>query len=95
MKTDEELYQQKAQATLDGWKADLEKLKSKASGASADAQLELNEKIRELQPQIEAAQAKLAELESSGDEAWESVKEGVESAWSSLRSAFNDGTREP
>jgi peptidoglycan hydrolase CwlO-like protein len=95
MKTDQELYQQKAQAQLDGWKAELDKLKSKASAASADAQLELNETIRELQPEIEAGQAKLAELENAGEEAWESIKEGIESAWSSLRSAFDEGTREP
>ena len=92
MKTDKELYQQKAQAQLDGWKAELDKLKSKASAASADAQLELNEKIRELQPEIEAGQAKLTELESAGEEAWESLKSDMESAWASLEATAKEAT---
>jgi hypothetical protein len=34
------LYQQKKQSQLDEWQAEVDKLKAKALGASADAQLE-------------------------------------------------------
>jgi hypothetical protein len=37
---EKELYQQKKQAQLDEWKAEVDKLKAKASGASADAQMD-------------------------------------------------------
>lgn len=88
--SDRDLYRRKMQAQLDDWKADVRKLKARASGLSTDAQLELYRQIRELDGKIEMAEDKLAELGQSGEEAWESVKEGVESAWDSLKSAVSD-----
>ena len=63
---DKELYEQKKQAQLDEWKADLDKLKAKASGASADAQLEMNKQIKALESKIEEGKAKLSELAKAG-----------------------------
>lgn len=87
---EKELYQQKRQAQLDEWKAEVDKLKAKASGASADAQLELNREIEALEGRIEQGRAKIAELAEASDDAWESIKDGVESAWDSMKSAFSD-----
>lgn len=87
---EKELYRQKRQAQLDEWKAGIYKLKAKASGASADAQLELNKQIRALEGKIEEGKSKLAEIADASDDAWESLKDGVESAWDSMRSAFSD-----
>ena len=50
---EKQLYQQKRQAQLDEWQADLDKFKAKASGASADAQLRLNAQIKVLEGKIE------------------------------------------
>lgn len=88
--SDKELYQQKMQAQLDEWKAEVDKLKAKASGASADAQLEMNKQIKALESKIEEGKAKLSELAKAGEDAWESIKDGVESAWGSLKSAVSD-----
>jgi hypothetical protein len=90
---DKELYRQKKQAQLDEWKAEVDKLKAKASGASADAQLELNKHIRTLETRIEENKAKLSELAKAGEDAWESIKDGVESAWDSMKSAVSDAAR--
>ena len=87
---DRELYQQKMHAQLDEWKAEADRLRAKASGASADAQLDINRQIRALERKIEAGRAKLLEIASASEDAWESIKEGVESAWDSLRSATRD-----
>jgi flagellar biosynthesis chaperone FliJ len=87
---DKELYQQKMQARLDEWKAEVDKLKAKGSGASADVQLDMNKQIRVLEGRIEDGKAKLSELTEASEDAWESIKEGVESAWGSLRSAATD-----
>ena len=87
---DKELYQQKKQAQLDEWKAEVAKLKAKASGASADAQLEMNKQIEALESHIEKNKAKLSEFSMAGADAWESLKEGMESAWNSLKSAMSD-----
>ena len=88
--TDKELYQQKKQAQLDQWKAEVAKLKAKASEASADAQLELNKQIDALEGKLAEGRTKLAEIADASEDAWESIKDGAESAWDSLKSAFSD-----
>ena len=89
---DKELYQQKMEAQLDLLKAELAKLKAKASEASADVQLEMNKQIRALDGQIEAGSAKLSELAKAGEDAWESLRQGVDTAWGYLKSAVSDAT---
>lgn len=84
------LYQQKKQAQLDEWEAEIDKLKAQASGASADAQIELNKQIKVLEGKVEEGKTKLAEIAEASEDAWESIKEGVESAWYSIKSAFSD-----
>ena len=87
---DRELYQQKMKAQLDGWRADLDKLKARASGATADVQLDINRHTRTLERKIDEGKSKLSELHAANEEAWESVKKGVESAWGSLKTGFSD-----
>ncbi|MCG6201811.1 coiled coil domain-containing protein [Psychromonas antarctica] len=74
-----ELYQQKKQAQLDEWQAELDKLKAKASGASVDVQLEVNKQIKALEGKLDEGNTKLAEIAAASDDTWESMK-----------SAFND-----
>jgi hypothetical protein len=87
---DRELYQQKMRAQMDEWKAGVDKLRARASKASADTQLKMNEQIKVLDSKIAEGKAKLSELSRAGDDAWESIREGMESAWDSLRSAVSD-----
>lgn len=87
---DKELYQQKFQAQLNEWRAEIDKLKAKAAEATSDAQLALNRHIEELEALSQNATAKLAELSSAGEEAWDSVKKGAESAWDTLKTSFSD-----
>lgn len=86
--TDKELYQQKKQAQLDEWKAEVDKLKAKASGASADAQLELNKEIEVLEGKIEEGKTKLSEIADASEDAWESIKDGVDSVFSEVAAKF-------
>lgn len=85
-----ELYQQKLQAQLDEWVADIDKLRAKASGASADTQLQLNREIDTLQARIDEAKGKVSELAEAGEDAWESVKGSTEAIWNSVSTAFGD-----
>ncbi|MFN3335233.1 MAG: coiled coil domain-containing protein [Caldilinea sp.] len=85
-----ELYQQKLQAQLDEWAAEIDKLKAKASGASADAQLQLNNEIELLQTRIDEAKSKIGELAEAGEDAWESVKGSTEAIWNSISSTFSE-----
>lgn len=87
------LYQQKKQAQLDEWKADIDRLKAKTTIASADAKIKINEYIKTLEHKLDEANSKLSELKKSTGDTYESVKAGVESAWDSFASAFSDSRK--
>ncbi len=87
---EKELYQQKMQAQLNEWKAEIAKLKAKASGASADAQLDMHKKVKQLEREADELKNKLSELARSGEEAWASLRKGVESAWDHLKNEVQD-----
>ncbi|MBN1547495.1 MAG: hypothetical protein JW902_12635 [Syntrophaceae bacterium] len=84
------LYQKKMQAQLDEWKAVVDKLKIKAKRARTDIQMEMNKHIMTLERKIEEARTKLLVLAKAGEDAWGSIKEGVDAVWGSLKSAVND-----
>ena len=87
---DKELYHKKMQAKLDEWIANIDKLKAKSSGASADMQLKLNKNIDNLKDKVNVGKTKLAELANTSEEAWGPLKEGIESAWTSLNATFKE-----
>ncbi|MBI2570134.1 MAG: coiled coil domain-containing protein [Candidatus Schekmanbacteria bacterium] len=89
---DKELYREKFQAQLDEWKADIAKLKARASVAKADAQLAMREQVGALERGLADGQAKLSELSGASEDAWDSVKKGAESVWDSLRSGVREFT---
>ena len=81
-------YEQKVQAQLDAWSAEMDKLKAKARQADADAQLELNDEIEKLQAKRQVAEQKFEELKAAGDDAWDDMKQGIDSAASALGSSL-------
>ena len=85
-------YEQKLQAQLDEWSAEIDKLKAKANSAEADTQLKYYKKIEELQSMQEAATNKLTELKDAGDDSWEDLKAGTDSAWGSMAKAMTSAT---
>lgn len=87
---DKDLYREKRRAELDEWKAELDKLKARMRGESADAQIELKRHMDALERRIEEGRAKLAELADSGDDAWDTLKSGVEESWDTLKAGFRD-----
>jgi hypothetical protein len=88
--TEKDLYRQKMQAQLDAWKAELALLKARASGAGADAQLELKRQAEELDHHMQDAGARLGELGAAGEDAWDSVKKGLDAAWESVNAAWGN-----
>ena len=87
-----ESYQQKLQAHLDDWSADIDKLKARADEAEADTKLEYYKKVAELKEQRAAAKKKLTELMAASDDAWEDLKTGTESAWLALGESVKTAT---
>jgi len=90
--TTKESYEKKLQAQLDEWKAEIDKLRARAEGAQADAQIEYERQIEDLQALQESANRRLLELKEAGDEAWEDLRAGaqesVETLGQSIRSAM-------
>ena len=80
-------YEQKLQAQLDEWAAEIKKLKARADQAEADAQIEYHRQIDRLKQEQQRAEAKLEELRHAGEGAWEDLKVGVEKAWQDLGEA--------
>ena len=80
---DKELYRQKHQAQLDEWKAEVARLKAKAAGVKADAQIELNRHVKELEHRMRDAGAKLAELATASEERWASMVSRTSRSFSS------------
>jgi uncharacterized coiled-coil DUF342 family protein len=86
--SDRDAYVQKMKAKLDEWNAELEKLSAKADAAEADAKLKYNEQITMLRKQRDEARQQLDELVSASDDAWDDLRQGVESAWGKVSNAF-------
>lgn len=90
--TSKDAYLKKAHAKLDEWNADLEKMKAKLSAADADARIKLNESVEELEAQRDEMKKKLVELERASEEAWEDIRDGMESAWNRVAASIKDAT---
>jgi Flp pilus assembly protein TadB len=78
----------KREAQLKRWGAKLDQLAAKAEKAGADAKFERRRRIDDPKAKLQAAQAKLAELQAAGGEKWKVLKTGVESAWNEIEATF-------
>jgi uncharacterized coiled-coil DUF342 family protein len=85
-------YEQKQQAQLNEWAAQIKKLKAKADMAQADAQSEYYKQIKELRSMQDEANNKLNDIKEAGDEAWEDLQAGMDSARSSFGNALKTAT---
>ena len=87
-------YRQKLEARLDQWRAEIDKLQAKAAEASADARIEYDKQIDELQEKQQDAQAKLEELNDASGDAWKDFKAGVEKGLGRPGQRGEEGDRE-
>ena len=89
MKDKRKAYEEKLDAQLDEWKAQIDLLKARAGKGKAEAKIEYYKTIEALQQKQDEAATKLHELKTSGDEAWENLKTGAEKAWDEVKAAFH------
>ncbi len=78
-----ELVQQKMQSKIDEWTAEVSKLKAKAKGASADAQLEMRRQIDTLQTRLDEGHKKLSQSADASGSQWDAIKDSVSKWWES------------
>lgn len=82
-------YEEKLEAQLKEWDAQIALLKAKAHKTKAEAAIGYHKTIDVLQQKQEEAKAKLREIKAAGGEAWEEVKAGAEKAWAEFTAAFH------
>ena len=90
MKDKRKAYEEKLDAQLKEWNAQIALLKAKAANAEADAKIDYYKAIDTLEHKQDKVRTKLQELKTAGDEAWEAVKEGAEKAWVEVKTAYHD-----
>jgi hypothetical protein len=90
MKDKRKAYEEKLDAQLEEWSAQIALLRAKADKAKAEAKIEYHQTIEALQHRQNEARTKLQELRTAGDEAWEDLKTGAEKAWAEVKTAFHD-----
>ena len=83
-------FEEKLEAQMKEWNAQIDLLKAKADTAKAEAKVDYYAKIEALQHKRDTARTKLQELQAAGDEAWEDLKAGAEKAWAEVKKAFHD-----
>lgn len=87
MSNEKQAYAKKLRAQLDEWSAEVDRLKAKARGESADLQIEYEKELKEVEKKLAAAEKKLEKLEEAGSDAWEDLKGGLEGARTNLGNA--------
>jgi hypothetical protein len=85
-----EAYKQKIEAELELAQAKLDQFKAQAKISTADARIKYAKHVDEIEHRVGATKAKLKELGEASEDAWEQLKDGVESAWGALSVAMRN-----
>ena len=86
--TERQAYEEKMDARLMKWDAQMRELKARAKEASADTKAEIAREIDELEKHSVAARKKFRDLRESSGEAWRDIKSGLENSWRSLENSL-------
>lgn len=86
--TDRKAYQQKMEAQLKEWHADLDKLAARAEKKEAHARLEFNRLVQDLRHKYQTLQTRFSELAAAGESKFETLRSGFEHAVTDFREAF-------
>jgi hypothetical protein len=76
MVNSKEAYLEKLQGKLDEWKADIDKLKAKATQAKADIKIEINKRIGDMEGQQQEVEKKIQQLRQASEGAWQEIRVG-------------------
>jgi predicted ribosome quality control (RQC) complex YloA/Tae2 family protein len=88
--SDKNAYEQKLEAQLKIWQAEIDKLRAQAEKASADARLRYDRQVDELVAYQKQGKEKLRELQGANEQAWADMRQGMEQAWDDMAKAWKD-----
>jgi predicted nucleic acid-binding Zn-ribbon protein len=81
-------FQERLQAQIREWDAQIELLKARADRAKTDQKMAYRKEIDKLKARQQDLRQKLGEMQTSSEGAWEEIKSGTESAWKELDASF-------
>jgi uncharacterized coiled-coil DUF342 family protein len=87
-----EAYLEKLKAKLDEWNAQIDKLKAKAAQSKADAKIEIEKRVGDLETRRQEVENKIQQLVQASGSAWKDLKGGVQRAWDKLDEAVKSAT---
>ena len=83
-----EAYQQKLDAQLKIWNAEIDKWEAKAERTAAEAKIQYFESLEAVKGKRHVFGEKLHQAREASAEAWEGLKAGVEAAWEEFKTAY-------
>jgi DNA-binding transcriptional regulator GbsR (MarR family) len=81
-------FREQAEARLAEYEKNIDQLQAKAEKLEGDAKAKAEQQLTQLRQKRDAAAEKLKELGSSGGNAWEQIKSGVEAALEDLGNTY-------
>jgi uncharacterized protein Yka (UPF0111/DUF47 family) len=88
--TNRDEYLNKFKAKLDQWDAEIDKFEAKADEAQADARLQYHKQLDTMREQRDIALKRYNEMQNAAADAWETMVQGTEKAWTAWLDAFED-----
>jgi len=76
-------------AQLKRKEAEIDNLQARVDAAKDDIRKDLLREFSELRMKRETVRSKMVQLQESGDEIWDDVKDGLEKSWQDLRETFS------
>lgn len=89
MHNEKHVYQQKIDAKLKEWDAEVDLLKAKGEGLTADAKIEVDKKIEQLSKTRDELSAYWDEISDKAEDTWDHIKDEAEEKWDKLSKAFS------
>lgn len=77
------------QSELKKWDAEVDKLNAKGVQMSADTRAGYDIQVKALRADRDLAYAKLEEIRTANESAWEHMQSGVDAAWTSMKNGLN------
>jgi len=87
-------YAEKVRAKLEERRAEIDKLKAKMDQKKADAKIEYQKRLDEVEYQQRSLESKLDELSEASGSALEELKTGISDAWDRFSESVENASKE-
>ena len=87
-------FRQETETKLDEYKKDIDQLQAKAETLEGDAKAKVEQQLTALRQKRDEVSEKLKNLSSSGGNAWEEIKSGINAAMQELGDAYQKAAAE-